>query len=222
MSNVMAFPRAAAPPLARVMQSLPSNHIPGVHQETKARLLAAGLREKIKPGQRIAVTAGSRGFGGFSQILAGISDAVRTAGGQPFLVPAMGSHGGAVAEGQKEILHRLGATEDAVSAPIQSSMDTVVLGRAENGAIAHFDRLAYEADGVIVLGRVKTHPESAGELASGLLKMCTIGLGKQAGAQQAHAHKLWDSVRAVPKLQLAKSNILFGVAVVRERLPAAR
>ena len=74
--------------------------------------------------------------------------------------------------------------------------------------------MAYEADGVIVLGRVKTHPESAGELASGLLKMCTIGLGKQAGAQQAHTHKLWDSVRAVPKLQLAAGKILFGVAVV--------
>ena len=93
-------------------------------------------------------------------------------------------------------------------------METVPLGTAQNGAVAHFDRLAHEADGVIVLGRVKTHPESAGELASGLLKMCTIGLGKQAGAQEAHTHKLWDSVRAVPRLQLAKSNILFGVAVV--------
>jgi hypothetical protein len=93
-------------------------------------------------------------------------------------------------------------------------METVSLGEAENSAIAHMDRNAFDADGVIVLGRVKTHPESAGELASGLLKMCTIGLGKQAGAQQAHTHKLWDSVRAVPRLQLAKSKILFGVAVV--------
>ena len=161
MSNVMKFPRAPVPAMARVKQSLPADHIAGVHQETKARLLAAGLREKVKPGQRIAITAGSRGIGGFAQLLAGISDAVRTAGGEPFLVPAMGSHGGAVAEGQREILQRLGATEDAVSAPIHASMETVQLGNAENGAIAHFDRLAHEADGVIVLGRVKTHPESA-------------------------------------------------------------
>ena len=97
---------------------------------------------------------------------------------------------------------------------VRSSLETVSLGKAENGAIAHMDRHAFEADGIIVLGRVKTHPESADELASGLLKMCTIGLGKQAGAQEAHTHKLWDSVRAVPRLQLQKSKVLFGVAVV--------
>src|SRR5437868_4684240 len=81
-------------------------------------------------------------------------------------------------------------------------------GRASNGAVAPVDRLAYDADGILVLGRTKTHPESAGELASGLLKMCTIGLGKQAGAHEAHSHVLWDSVRDIPKLQLEKSKIL--------------
>lgn len=97
------------------------------------------------------------------------------------------------------------------------------LGPADNGAMAHLDRFAAEADGIIVLGRTKTHPESVGELASGLLKMCTIGLGKQIGAQQAHSHVLWDSVRAVPKVQLAKSKTLFGVAVVENgyRQPCA-
>jgi hypothetical protein len=99
-------------------------------------------------------------------------------------------------------------------APIEATMETVELGRAENGAIAHVDKLAFEAGGIIVLGRVKTHPESAAALASGLLKMATVGLGKQRGAQEAHNHGLWDSVRAVPKLQLAKSKILCGVAVV--------
>jgi hypothetical protein len=93
-------------------------------------------------------------------------------------------------------------------------MDTHELGASENGAIAHLDRFAAEGDGIIVLGRTKTHPESAAELASGLLKMCTVGLGKQIGAHQAHSHGLWKSVRAVPKVQLSKSNILCGVAVV--------
>lgn len=209
----MPYPRTAAPPMARVSQSFSSQHIEDVRGETGRRLLAAGLKEKISKGARIAITAGSRGMGGFTELLAGIVDAVREAGGSPFLIPAMGSHGGAVPEGQTEILRRLGV-EKEVNAPIHATMETVALGKAENGAVAHMDQNAFDADGIIVLGRVKTHPESAGELASGLLKMCTIGLGKQAGAQEAHTHKLWDSVRAVPRLQLGKARILFGVAVV--------
>jgi hypothetical protein len=93
-------------------------------------------------------------------------------------------------------------------------METHHLGVSESGAAAHVDKLAFEADGIIVLGRTKTHPESTGPLASGLLKMCTIGLGKQVGAHQAHSHGLWESVRAVPKLQLDRAPILCGVAVV--------
>jgi hypothetical protein len=176
--------------------------------------MRAGLRDKVKPGNRIAITAGSRGIGGFVELLSGVADAVRSAGGEPFLIPAMGSHGGATVEGQTEILRRLGVTSASVGAEIRATMDTVSLSMARNGAVAHLDKNAADADGIIVLGRTKTHPESAGELASGLLKMCTVGLGKQAGAQQAHSHGLWDSVREVPKIQLGKYNILFGVAVV--------
>jgi hypothetical protein len=138
-------------------------------------------------------------------------------GRAPFIVPAMGSHGGATAEGQTEILRRLGVTEESTGAPIHATMETHNLGVSESGAAAHVDRLAFEADGIIVLGRTKTHPESTGPLASGLLKMCAIGLGKQAGAQQAHSHGLWDSVRAVPKLQLAQAPVVCGVAVVENR-----
>jgi hypothetical protein len=135
----------------------------------------------------------------------------------------MGSHGGATAEGQTEILRRLGVTEHTTGAPVRATMETVVVGESESGAVAHVDRAAFDADGIIVLGRTKTHPESVGELASGLLKMCTVGLGKQAGAHQAHSHGLWPSVRAVPKLQLAKAKILCGVAVVENgyRQPCA-
>jgi hypothetical protein len=180
----------------------------------REQLLAAGLRSKLFSGARVAITAGSRGIGGFIPLLAGIADAIKAAGGKPFIVPAMGSHGAAVAEGQQEILRLLGVTEESVGAPISATMDTFDLGKSESGAIAHVDKLTMVADGIIVLGRVKTHPESAEGLASGLLKMVTIGLGKQAGAQQAHSHGLWESVRAVPKLTLAKTKILFGVAVV--------
>jgi hypothetical protein len=118
-------------------------------------------------------------------------------------------------------LRRLGVT-DSVAAPISASMDTVLLGDAENGAEAHVDRIASEADGIIVLSRTQTHPESATGLASGLLKMTTVGLGKQRGAQQAHNHGLWNSVRAVPKLHLAKTKILFGVAMVENSIHQAK
>ena len=222
-NHVMPLPRRTLPPMARVRQKLPPDHIADPRSDVREKLFAFGLRERVKPGSSIAITAGSRGIGGLTHLLAGITDAVKSLGGAPFIVPAMGSHGGATLEGQAEILHLLGVDEPSVGAPVHATMQTCDLGAAENGAVAHVDRLAFEADGIIVLGRTKTHPESAGELASGLLKMCTIGLGKQAGAQQAHSHKLWDSVLAVPKVQLAKSRILCGVAVVENgyRRPCA-
>src|SRR5205814_2557715 len=132
----------------------------------------------------------------------------------PFIIPAMGSHGGAVSEGQVEILKRLGVTEDTVGAPIKATMQTRALGTSKTGAIAHLDDLAAQADGIIVLGRTKTHPENKEGVASGLLKMVTVGLGKQIGAQEAHTHGLWPSVRAVPQLTIDKAPILFGIAVV--------
>jgi hypothetical protein len=222
MQSTMSFPRRSIPPGVRVRQRLSHDHIADVRAEVRRRLIDAGLRDRVKPGHRIAITAGSRGMGGLVDLLSGIVDAVREAGGQPFIIPAMGSHGGATPEGQLEILRRLGVT-DAVGAPIQATMETIELGRAEGGATAHLDRRAAEADGIIVLGRVKTHPEYEGDLAAGLLKMTTIGLGKQRGAQEAHNHGLWPSVRSVPKVTLAKAPIRFGVSVVENafRQPVA-
>jgi hypothetical protein len=213
-SAAMPYPRLPIPPCARVRRQFAADHVENPRAEVRERLLAAGLRNKVFPGARIAITAGSRGIGGFIDLVAGISDAIKAVGGKPFVIPAMGSHGGAVAEGQKEILRLLGVTEESVGAPISATMDTLELGKSESGAVAHADKLAIVADGIIVLGRVKTHPESAEGLASGLLKMVTVGLGKQVGAQQAHSHGLWESVCAVPKLTLAKTKVLFGVAVV--------
>lgn len=220
---VLPLPRRALPRFAEVHQHLPSDAIDDPRTVVREMLTSFAPFASGARGRRIAITAGSRGIGGFVPLLAGIADAVRAAGGDPFLVPAMGSHGGATAEGQVEILHRLGATPEATGAPVVSCLATRELGVAANGAVVHVDRHAMEAGGIVVLGRVKTHPESAGELASGLLKMCTVGLGKQAGAQEAHGHGLWDSVREVPKLQLAHAPILCGVAVVENghRRPCA-
>jgi hypothetical protein len=210
----MSFPRRSLPPLALVNQILPSEHIANVRLETQQKVSQSGLLQNLKQNARVAITAGSRGMGGFGELVAGIVDAVKAAGAKPFIIPAMGSHGGATEEGQVEILRRLGITEETAGAPINATMQTHVLGTSKTGALAHLDSIAAEADGIIVLGRTKTHPENASGVASGLLKMVTVGLGKQAGAQQAHTHGLWDSVTAVPQLTMAKAKVLCGVAVV--------
>lgn len=212
--RTMPFPAHPLPPLARVRQKFSLEHVADVRGETCRKLLDAGLRDKIKPGARVGITAGSRGMGGFLELLAGIADAIKAAGGKPFVIPAMGSHGGATPSGQTEILKRLGVNDETVDAPIRATMETIGLGTSKTGAIAHLDSIAAKADGIIVLGRVKTHPENAEGVASGLLKMITVGLGKQIGAQEAHSHGLWQSVKAVPQLTMAQSKILFGVAVV--------
>jgi hypothetical protein len=221
--TTMPLPRRSLPPMARVRQQLPTDHIERVAGDVKDKLMAWGIGSRIRAGDRVVITAGSRGIGGLVELLSGIVDALKACGAQPFVVPAMGSHGGATAEGQTEILRRLGVTEESTGAPIHATMETHNLGASESGAAAHVDKLAFEANGIIVLARTKTHPESTGPLASGLLKMCTIGLGKQAGAHQAHSHGLWESIRAVPRLQLAQAPIVCGVAVVENgyRQPCA-
>jgi hypothetical protein len=222
MWKTIEFPKRDIPQVALVKQRLPTDHVADVRGETSQKLLAAGLRERLKPGARVAITAGSRGMGGFVELVSGVADAVKACGGEPFIIPAMGSHGGATDEGQVEILKRLGVTEASVGAPIRATMNTRALGASHTGAVAHLDDLAAEADGIIVLGRTKTHPENKEGVASGLLKMVTVGLGKQIGAQEAHTHGLWESVKAVPQVTMAKAKILCGVSVVENafRQPA--
>jgi hypothetical protein len=210
----MPFPGVPVPPLARVRQALSDEHIDDVRGDVCRKLIGSGLIDNLNTGAKIAVTAGSRGMGGLVELLGGIVDAVKQKGGEPFIIPAMGSHGGAVEDGQIEILHRLGVNESELGTEIRATMKTHALGTAKTGAIAHLDDIAAAADGIIVLGRTKTHPENREGIASGLLKMVTVGLGKQAGAQEAHTHGLWESVRAVPELTMAKAKILCGVAVV--------
>lgn len=210
------FPRRAAPPLVRVRQHFRDDAIADLRRHTHDALTASGSLTDVQRGMSIAITVGSRGMGGALEILRGIGDALRERGAKGFIVPAMGSHGGATPEGQKRILELLGITKVSTGMEIRATMETVELGTSKNGAQAHLDRLASEADGIIVLARTKTHPEykPTDELASGLLKMVAVGLGKQHGAQQAHSHGLWESVREVPRVTLAKAKIICGVAVV--------
>ncbi|HOJ74319.1 MAG TPA: DUF2088 domain-containing protein [Phycisphaerae bacterium] len=222
LQSIAGYPRSSAPALYKVRQKFPSRHIEDVRRHVRQLFEHAAGRPCIQPGQRIAITAGSRGMGQFASILAGVADYVRACGAEPVVIPAMGSHGRSTSEGQTRVLELLGVTPKSIGAPIEATMQTVHVGTAACGAEAHADAIAATTDGIIVVARVGVHPESTTGLASGLLKMITVGLGKQDGARQAHRHGLWAAVRQVPEIVMGKLRICCGVAVIENayRQPA--
>lgn len=169
---------------------------------------------RVKPGMRIAITAGSRGIANSALTTKCIADFCKKQGAHPFVVPAMGSHGGATAEGQREILAGYGIVEEYVGCPIVSSMEVKKVGTNEAGIDVYIDRHAAEADGIILGCRIKPHTAFRGPYESGLMKMMAIGLGKQAGAQQCHEAGFKNMARNVPmwgRCILKNAPILFGV-----------
>ncbi|MBI3966592.1 MAG: DUF2088 domain-containing protein [Chloroflexi bacterium] len=202
------------PPVVKVRQQFTRESIDDVAGAVKRELVAAGLADRIRPKSRVAITAGSRGITRIAEILKAVADEVKAIGAEPFLVPAMGSHGGATPEGQVEMLAGYDVTEAAMGVPILASMDTVTLGVAANGATVHFDRHAYEADATIVVGRVKAHTAFKGDIESGLCKMITVGLGKQKGAESAHSAGLKESVWQCTEIAIRKANVALGLGIV--------
>jgi hypothetical protein len=205
--------------MAKIRQLLPRDKLDDVESVVRSGLRKLNLGSRIQRGHRVGIAAGSRGAGGMAACLRAIIAEVRAEGGEPFIIPAMGSHGGATPEGQKQILACFGVTEQSMGVPIDARMETVVLGKGSNGYEAHYAVSAREADGVIILARTTVHPNlKAGEktdgVASGLLKMTMVGLGKQHGAQSAHHHGLADSILQIPELQLKRGNIIAGVSIV--------
>jgi nickel-dependent lactate racemase len=183
----------------------------------RQELVKKGLKDRVRKGQRIAVTAGSRGIANIAGILATVVEEIRKTGGEPFIVPAMGSHGGSTPEGQVEVLRSLGVTEESVGAPIVSSMEVDPVGTLDGGVTVYLDRVALKADGIFVVGRVKPHTDFKGEIESGLLKMLAIGLGKQKGAEMIHWHKYDGYHRIMPeagRLIAEKTNVIMGLAVL--------
>lgn len=171
----------------------------------------------ITPGMRIAITCGSRGIDQYVPILKAIVAFVKEKGGVPILIPAMGSHGGATAEGQIEVLKGYGVTEESVGAEILSSMEVCEIGRTSRDLPVYIDKNAYEADGIILFNRVKPHTSFRGKYESGLVKMLAIGLAKQKGAEMTHFLRFENMARnilEVGSIGLEKLNILCGVATV--------
>ena len=178
------------PRMLKVKQHFDSGHIEknDIPNAVIQELSKPELAELIKPGQRIAISCGSRGVANIAIITRAIADFVKSRDAKPFVIPAMGSHGGATAEGQKKLLQGYGVTEESIGCPILSSMETVAIGKTEGEKVyeVRIDKNASEADGIIVAGRIKPHTAFRGSYESGIMKMMAIGLGKREGADICH------------------------------------
>jgi hypothetical protein len=208
----------AFPSLCRVERRLPAGEPVDVAAELARQWSQRELDRRIHR-QRIAIGLGSRGIAGLAAIARQLAALVRAGGGEPFIVPAMGSHGGATPEGQLAVLNALGVTEESAGCPLRATMETVVVGHTPGGLPVHLDRFAAEADGVIIANRVKPHTDFRGPHESGLLKILAIGLGKEAGASLLHSHEtrgLRDLVPEVAAVTLAHTNLVAGVATVED------
>jgi hypothetical protein len=210
----MEFPRMALPRMVGVRQELQRERIEDVAGAVRAALAEGDLGARVSAGQRVAITAGSRGIADIQLVISTLVAELRAVGAEPFVVPAMGSHGGATVEGQRGLLAEYRITEREVGAPIRATMETVVVGHLEDGTPVHQDRFANEADAIVVVGRVKAHTAFRGPIESGLCKMTAIGLGKQRGAETLHARGLGESIAAVAEMALANSPIVLGLALV--------
>jgi hypothetical protein len=205
------------PRMVKVRQNFPVSEIKDVPAGLREQLGKAGVGDRIKPGMRIAIAVGSRGVAEIPTLARVTVEEIKRRGGHPFIVPGMGSHGGATAEGQKDVLANLGVTEASAGCEILSSMEVVELGRLPVGLPVYMDKYAYGADGIVVINRVKPHTAFRGPNESGVAKMITIGLGKQKGAESCHAYGFGVAAEFIPamaRITLAKAPILFGVATV--------
>lgn len=210
----------ALPRMFRVLQTFPRDRLEDVAAETRLKLEGADVAPLIRPGMTVAVTGSSRGIANMNVVLRETVSFLQGLGAKPFIIPAMGSHGGSTAEGQRRVLESYGITEEFCGCPIRSSMETVLLGTVMEGERplpVYIDRLAFEADGIVAVNRVKPHSAFRGPVESGLTKMLCIGLGKQKGADWIHKDGFGTFAARIPLVGnyvRTRTNVLFGVALM--------
>ena len=206
------------PQIFRVRQTFERPLVEDIPAEVEDQLGRLSLQTRLQPGQTVAITAGSRGISHIDTIIKAVVDHFKRLGAAPFIVPAMGSHGGGTAAGQREILASYGVTEAFCGCPIKASMETVIVCQAVEGFPVHFDKFAWEADHVCVVGRIKPHTNFVGDIESGLMKMMLIGLGKHDGAKVYHRairdYDFGQIIRSVGREVLANCNIIAGLGIV--------
>lgn len=206
------------PHFFRVRQKFVRPTLDNIAAAVEAGLTGAGLPEQIQPGQSVAITSGSRGVANIATITRCCVDFCKRLGALPYIVPAMGSHGGATAEGQAAVLARYGITPESMGCEIRSSMEVVEVCQAKEGFTVFFDRNASQADHVLVVNRVKSHTRFCGPVESGLMKMMLIGLGKQHGAEVYHRaimnYSFDQIVRSVARETIDRCRIVGGLAIL--------
>ena len=203
------------PKVYKVKQKFEKEKIDDVRGDLIKKLNAKSW--DIKKNQKIAITAGSRGISHYELLLKTIVDFVKSKGAIPFIVPAMGSHGGASAYGQEKMLKNLGIDKKTMGCEIISSMEVVKIGYAHDNLPVYIDKNAYRGDGIIIFNRVKMHTSFRGKYESGLIKMISIGLGKRKGADAIHAERfehMADNILACAKVSLEKLKIKGGVCTI--------
>ena len=206
------------PKVYRLRQNFDRTLVQDIPGTVKAELKKLSLEKRVKPGQRVAITAGSRGVANIAVILKAAVEHLKSLGTQPFIFPGMGSHGGATAEGQTALLAHYNVTEAFTGAPVLSSMEAVEIGKTEDGVPVYIDKNASQADWIIVVNRIKPHTKFKAPHESGLMKMMAIGMGKQKGAEYYHKAALHytfpkiivDAGREV----LKKAPVLCGIGTV--------
>ncbi|MEI7967780.1 MAG: lactate racemase domain-containing protein [Betaproteobacteria bacterium] len=215
--NIAGGLEVPLPRMVHVRQKFAMTRIDNVSQAVSEQFLRPDVRARIKPGMTIAVGCGSRGINNIAECARQVITELKSLGAKPFIFPAMGSHGGATAEGQREVLEGYGITEEYVGCPIHSQMDVVELGKLDSGMPIYMDKLAAAADGVVVICRVKPHTNFRAPIESGIVKMLTIGMGKIVGATELHTQGMdmfGELLPAAARLIMGRKNILLGVAMV--------
>jgi hypothetical protein len=205
------------PRMIPVLQNFPQNGIKNIPPEINKLLNQKKIKQLIRPGMNICITVGSRGIANNFTIVKEIVKFVKNSGANPFIIPAMGSHGGSTPQGQTSILKEFGITPESCGCPIISSMETVKIGVTKEGHDVFIDKHAASADGIILYNRIKPHTSFRGSYESGLMKMAAIGLGKQHGAESCHKNGYDYMGNLVPlfgKVVLANAPILFGFGVI--------
>jgi hypothetical protein len=205
------------PKMVKIRQNFVNYEIDNVANILKTQLCESEILHNIKKGADIAIAVGSRGIRDIDKITKVIADEIKKIGGKPFIIPAMGSHGGATSDGQIGVLKNLGITDETMQCPVKSSMEVVKIGEIDNGLPVYIDKFAYNADGVVVINRIKPHTAFRGEIESGLCKMLVVGLGKQKGAESCHSmgfKYLEKNIIKMVDIILKKTSVLFAVATV--------
>ncbi len=210
--------QCSLPELVPVVRRYKDDGIKDIAGAVHETMDSSGIAARFPKGASVAIGVGSRGLARLPELVAATVSWFKKEGAHPFIIPTMGSHGGATAEGQAKVLAKLGVTEQSVGAPVRATMDVVRLGQLEDGFPVYMDAYAAEADGVFFIARVKPHTGFSGKHESGLIKMITIGFGKQRGADSCHTLGFGHFNRLVPAMATvcleAKPNILGGLASV--------